>query len=449
MNGQLLEIAELLQCECTQSEKIKQVCIDSRQVKAGALFVAIKGERFDGHDYVADAVAAGAVAVVVERALPDCEVAQLIVADTTIALGQIAKWHRLQHSNARVIGITGSCGKTTTRALLASILKRVAPTLASQGSYNNQFGVPLTLLQLSAEHQFVVQEMGTNNPGEIAYLTDIVLPDVAVITNAAAVHLQGLGSVEGVAIEKGAIYQRLAPQGVGVVNIDDAHHSLWQGYIGQHRQLSFSLHHKADIRASDIQIKADGLRFILHSQGQSVPVSLGLIGEHNVANALAAAACASVLDVPLATIAQGLADAEPEKHRLIHHRGVNGATLIDDSYNANPLAMQAAIRLLAPFSGRKLLVMGDMQELGEEAEHIHREIGRFAKTSGVAALYGFGPLCQQAVTGFGEGAKAYLKQVDLIADLRASLQPDDVVLIKGSRSMAMEKVCQGLIESGE
>lgn len=426
---------------------IQGVSIDTRTMKSGELYVALRGERFDGHDFLQQASEAGAVMALVDHDMPNAPLPLLVVDDTLQALTEMARLHRAQMP-AKFIAITGSCGKTTTRALTSSILSLAGNAIASVGSLNNHIGVPLSLLRVRADHQFVIQEVGTNHPGEIATLTDIVKPDVAVVTMAAPVHVEGLGSIQGVAKEKGSIYQCLADQGVAIINADDAFATLWHDMAAGSKQVTFSAEHQADVSAHAISVSAQGLMFELCAHGQSRHVDLPLLGRHNAVNALAAAAIAIALGVELDIVVQGLSQAKPEKSRLIVSAGIKGCRVIDDSYNANPVAMRAAIELLADQPERQVLVFGDMGELGSDADRYHKEVGDIAKSHRIHALYCFGDLSRLAAEEFGVGAYFFDNQQALIDQLQNELDDSTVVLVKGSRAMAMDKVAKAIEQKG-
>ncbi len=419
--------------------------IDTRTLQPGNVYLALRGERFDGHDFVEAAQKAGAVlAIVSEEGTYSLPVIR--VSDTRKALIELAVAHR-KNFKLPVIAITGSCGKTTVRALSASIFSQCGRTLASQSSFNNDIGVPLTMLRLSAQDQYLVQEMGANHPGEIAQLTHILRPTVVVITCAAPVHLEGFGSLDGVACAKGEIYQGLGSDGIAILNQDDHYADFWRKRIGSHRTISFGLKDSADVRAQDIHLNEHAqASFKLSIAGNSVPVQLQLIGEHNVMNALAAAAIAHACQVPLSTIKQGLESAEAEKMRLQAQPGIKSTQIIDDSYNANPTAMLAALKVLSHHSSPRVFVVGDMRELGENAEHYHEELGRQAAQHHVDALYCFGPLSQGAAQSFGKAGFWFDDLDKLINQLQQDLQPSSTVLVKGSRSMGMDRVVKALQE---
>ncbi|MBM5572188.1 MULTISPECIES: UDP-N-acetylmuramoyl-tripeptide--D-alanyl-D-alanine ligase [Deefgea] len=425
-----------------------RVTTDSRDIRSGDLFVALKGERFDAHDFVAQAFAQGAVAVMVERAMDgDC----IIVDDTLQALGLLAGYWRAKHANQPLVAITGSNGKTSLKEMLAAIFAAHVgnPDLvhATKGNLNNHIGLPLTLLGIRSEHRFVVAEMGMNHFGEIDYLTHIARPDVAVVNNAGAAHLEALGSVAGVAKAKGEIFAGLVHDGVAIINSDDDFAGLWRGLSASHAQISFGLQ-DAEITAEQIELHAAGSTFKLATPLGTANVSLAVPGLHNVRNALAAAASAIALQIPLADIAKGLSAWGGVKGRLQAKQAANGAKVLDDTYNANPDSMRAAIDVLSAIgqSTRQntVLVIGDMGEVGEDAAERHAEIGAYAREQGISALLATGEQMTHAVNAFGEGAQHFANKADLLRALNELLTPQSQVLVKGSRFMRMEEIVNAL-----
>jgi UDP-N-acetylmuramoyl-tripeptide--D-alanyl-D-alanine ligase len=418
------------------------VCIDTRKIEPGDLFVAIKGERVDGHDYVAQAAAGGAAAALVTRKV-DAPIAQIVVDDTELALGDLASAVRAQ-SNVQVVGITGSNGKTTVKTLVASILSRHGRTHVNAGNYNNELGLPLTLLAMPADTQFAVLEMGAGKPGDIAYLAAIARPDIGLVNTIAPAHLERMGSVEGVAETKGALYQALPVDGVAVINADDAFASFFAGLAGTRRQLRFALDHKADIGADIVELGVDGSRFVLSTPVGDAEVDLPLPGRHNVGNAMAAAAIALALNVPLDTIVAGLEQVPAIAGRLRAETMSAGWLLIDDSYNANPGSVGAAIDTLALAQGERWLVLGDMAELGPNARAMHAGIGERAKSQGIDRLFAVGPLSAAAVETFGAQGAHFTDKQALAKALNEALHSGVTVLVKGSRSAGMEQVVAAL-----
>lgn len=420
------------------------ISTDTRTLRDGELFFALQGPNFDGRDYVGVARDAGAAGAVVAGAVDDA-MSQIIVDDAKAALGRFGAAWRNQF-DATFIGITGSNGKTTLKELIASCLSRKAPTLATQGNLNNDIGVPLMLSRIDASYRFVVLEMGANHAGEIAYLTSLANPDVVAITNAGSAHLEGFGSVHGVSRAKGEILQNEPRPDVAVLNADDKYFDYWSSLVTDVRSLSFGFGDDADVRADEIVAGPRGSDFVLHLGGQSVPVSLPLAGIHNVRNACAAAAIAHAVEIDLDTIRAGLESVDPVGGRLEPLRGIHGATLFDDSYNANPISVVAAAEFVASLPGESWLVLGDMKELGDDAALLHREVGEAARASGVNRLFAFGDLASNAAEGFGENASWYTSIDALVDELSSALSADVSVLVKGSRSMRMERVVDALRE---
>ncbi len=422
------------------------VTTDSRAIARGDLFVALRGERFDGHDFVAQALAQGAAAVLVDQADPAWgEIPLLLVKDTRLALGQLAAQWRLRHDVA-LAAITGSSGKTSVKEMLHAILRAAAgegAVLATAGNFNNDIGLPLTLLKLRATHRYAVIEMGMNHPDEIAYLSGLAKPAVALINNAQAAHLAGLGSLEAVARAKGEIFEGLAADGTAVINGDDAYAGMWRELAGARRVLSFGLKPGADVSAT-FQLTPSGSELGVVTPRGKFAVSLQAPGEHNVRNALAAIAAAMALGIDEAAIVRGLAGFQPVKGRLLAKSALHGATLIDDSYNANPGSMRAAIDTLSLYPGNRALVLGDMGELGIDAPRLHREIGEYAKQAGIEKLFVLGELSRETAVGFGVGARHFEYIEDLLHEVENLLAPGVTVLVKGSRFMKMERVVKSL-----
>jgi UDP-N-acetylmuramoyl-tripeptide--D-alanyl-D-alanine ligase len=416
--------------------------IDTRKVVAGDLFVAIAGEHVDGHDYLDNAAARGAAAALVTRSV-DSALPQILVKDAMLALGDLASAARAQR-DVRVVGITGSNGKTTVKTLTASILARHGRTHVSLGNYNNELGLPLTLLSMPENTQFAVLEMGAGKPGDIDYLAAIARPDVGLVTLIAPAHLERMGSVEGVAETKGAIYRALPADGVAIINADDAFASFFAGLAGSRKVLRFGLDHKADVGADILDQRIDGSHFVLSTPQGDADVSLPLPGRHNIANALAAAAIALALDIPLETIVAGLELASGVAGRLRRVTTRAGWTLIDDSYNANPGSMMAAIDTLLLAQGERWLVLGDMAELGVDASELHAGTGRRARESGIDRLLAVGPFSLATVEAFGARGEHFADKASLIVALKSQLHDGVTCLIKGSRSAGMEQVVAAL-----
>lgn len=418
------------------------VAIDTRKLVPGQLFVAIAGQRSDGHRHLAAARAAGAVAALVDRPIED-PLPQLVVADTVRALGDLARaWRRTLPT--RVAALTGSNGKTTVKALTAAILAEAGPTRATPGNLNNEIGLPLTVLSLDPADRYAVLEMGAGQPGDIGWLTGIGLPHAALVNNVGPAHLQRLGSVAGVAREKATIYGGLPADGIAVLPADDPQLVLLRAAAGAHRILSFGLSAAADIRATDLEVEADVQRFTLHAMGESAEVALALAGVHNVRNALAATALALALGASLDDAVLGLSQVTAVPGRLAPRPHRSGALIVDDSYNANPASVRAGIEALVGRGQRLIAVLGDMAELGPEGPALHRELGAWAAGQGVDALLALGPLGRETVAGAGAIGEHHEQLDALLAALRPRLAPGVTVLIKGSRSAGMERVVQAL-----
>jgi UDP-N-acetylmuramoyl-tripeptide--D-alanyl-D-alanine ligase len=419
------------------------VFTDTRAPRTGGLFVALAGEHFDAHEFLAQAKAGGAAAALVARAQP-IDLPQVVVADTQIALGDLASAIRAQR-RAHVIGITGSNGKTTVKSLTASILAQHGVTHVNPGNLNNEIGLPLALLDLPENAEFAVFEMGAGKPGDIAYLAGIARPEVGLVNNVAPAHLERMISLAGVAQTKGAIYSALPRHGVAIINVDDAFAKEFAETAAPRKIIRFGLDHPADVRA-EIHALAAQSHFTLITPAGSIDIVLPLAGRHNVLNALAASSIATALEVPLAQIARGLQTVQPIAGRAVRHAMRGGWTLIDDSYNANPGSVAAAIAMLTQESGPAWLALGDMRELGGDAERLHAGIGEIAHKSGIARLFTIGPLAREAAEAFGGGANDYPDHATLAAAIRADAHAGVRVLVKGSRSSRMERVVQALLE---
>lgn len=429
--------------------KFSGVSTDTRTLTVGNLFVALHGPNFDANDYVEQAAAKGAVAAIVSKPMK-ASISTLQVADTRIALGQLAALQRQlwdAEGKKPLIAITGSCGKTTTKSMIAAIMAQVGEVLATQGTLNNDIGVPLTLLQLNNNYKSAVIEMGANHVGEISYLTSLAQPTVAVINNVAPVHVEGFGSVDAIARAKAEIFLGLGANGVAIVNADDHYAKQWLDDLQDKKFLRFGIDNPAEVRATDIELNSVGeAHFVLHIDKDKIQINLPVLGRHNVMNALAAAAASYAAGASLLDIKAGLENLVPVKQRLVPRQGIQNINVIDDSYNANPLAFHAAIEVLAHMPGEKILVMGQMSEMGEMSQQYHADVGREAKEYGIQRLFGFGPLSQFAVQAFGEKGEYFTEQEQLIAALKNILHADMTVLVKGSRGMKMEKVVAAITE---
>lgn len=418
------EIAQWLDVEQQGSMAVAGVSIDSRSIEPGNLFIALRGPNHDGHQYIKMALEKGATAAVVDHKI-DINIPQIVVTDTRIALGQLANRWR-QRCATTIVAITGSNGKTTVKEMVTSILKQEGQTWSTPGNLNNDIGLPLTLLKLEKRDRFAVIEMGANHPVEIDYLTHITQPQVAVITNASEAHLAGFGTLADVVKSKGEIFNGLDTDGVAIINRDDAHAGKWLALNLNRRVITFGLGSDADIN--------------------SLPVALPLLGEHNRLNGCAAIAAVSALQIDDVAIAAGLGALKPVKGRLQLRRGINGATVIDDSYNANPSSLRAGLKVLAEFKGRRILALGDMGELGDAARQAHSEAGVSANEMDIDQLFATGSLSRYAAESFGEDGHFYHEQDALIDALRPLMQSDTTLLVKGSRSSHMERVVDALCE---
>ena len=446
MNWTLSRIAAVVGGQLIGADLVMAgVSSDTRAITKGQLFVALRGERYDAHDFLADAVTQGAAALMVacSEKLP-ADVPAVVVDDTRLALGRLAAAWRAEF-DLPVIAVTGSNGKTTTKEMIAAILRAAygEAILATRGNLNNDIGLPLTLLALNASHRAAVIEMGMNHPGEIAYLAPIGAPTVAVVTNAQRAHLEGMGDLDEVAREKGSIFGGLSAGGVAVINADDRYLTTWLAMAEGRQVCTFAIDRAADVQGT---VKQHGLRqrLTLNTPAGSQALELRLPGRHNARNAVAAAAACLAANIPLAAIAAGLEGFAGVKGRLQQRDGRKGAVILDDTYNANPDSVRAGIDVLASTIGRKLLVLGDMGEIGEASGQYHDEIGGYAKSQGIDALYALGEASKQAVRNFGEGARHFCSIEKLIAAVDKNLDSETTVLVKGSRFMKMERVADAL-----
>jgi UDP-N-acetylmuramoyl-tripeptide--D-alanyl-D-alanine ligase len=427
---------------------------DSRDLDAGSLYVAIRGERFDGHAFVAQARDAGAAGALVNEQ-QQVELPQIRVDDTRLALGALAAYWR-QQFNGKLIGITGSNGKTSVKEMTRSILEQAAGAehvLFTAGNLNNDIGMPITLLRLRGEHHFAVIEMGANHPGEIDYLTHIAQPHVAVINNAGPAHLEGFGSIEKVASSKAEIYSGIVHGGTAVINADDDYADYWRGVCaqlgGDKNLITFSMQDaSADLYANLLDAGNTTVIELKTPSGKGV-VELVVPGTHNIMNALAAAAVTSALEIDMEDIIAGLAAFEGVSGRLANCYTASGAKIINDTYNANPLSLKAAMQVLADSGDDTWLVLGDMAELGEEQVELHRQVGEQARSLGVKHLLATGDLARHAVESFGEDASFFTDRGQLVEQLQRGVSEQSVVLVKGSRSMRMEQIVDALLDRPE
>ena len=428
-----------------------RIATDTRTIKTGDIFLALTGDNFDGHDYLDIAIEKGAVAAIVSRPVA-ADIAQLVVDDTRLALGQLAAYRRQQHKDLTVIAITGSSGKTTCKEMLGSIFGRLAPTLITRGNLNNDLGVPMMLLELSDHHRYAILELGANHIGEIAYTAEIVQPDVACILNIGTAHLGEFGSREGICQTKAEIYHTLHDNQFAIVPDKDDFTNQLRRIAEKHTPnvIGFG---NTDVSASHLDVEPERSEFKLHIGSEVHDINLPLAGEHNVNNALAAAACAHALNIDISDIVVGLENARPAKGRL-NSQLLGMHRLIDDTYNANPHSVRAAAKVLAAQTGTQVMVLGDIGELGEAAISEHQSLGRTIATTGINVLLCVGEYAPYTVAGAQEisaiNAHAFADKDSLLAYLQSYLQAQQAqpctVLFKGSRSMEMETLINALVE---
>lgn len=439
----LSQISDFLALPCFQDFEIKGFSIDSRKINPGELFVALAGDSFDGHDFILDAADKGASAVLCTRPVAGLSIPQLTVSDPLAALAGLARAQR-SAMQGPVIALTGSNGKTSVKEMIAATLP--SPSLATKGNLNNHIGVPLSVLQLKSAHRFAVFELGANHAGEIAHTVSIVQPDVALINNIAPAHIEGFGSIEGVARAKGEIYQGLQAGGTAVVNNDDDYAHFWDQGLGDKKILRFSLKAAADVCVRHLRFNDEGFpSFELLLPQESVDIELNVTGKHNVYNALAAAACCHAVGLSPAQIAAGLQRFQGVSGRMTYLAGKNKALIINDSYNANLQSSLTALSILAERKGKRILVFGDMGELGQWSEAHHEEVGSVARQLGIDQLFTCGKYSALTTKAFAGAGRHYANQEQLTADLLQELDEQTTVLVKGSRSSAMEKVVNQLL----
>lgn len=427
------------------------VVTDSRAVKKGDCFVAIKGQQHDGHHFIHEAVKRGAGAIVASIA-PQADwlktVSYLQVTNTIQALGQWAAFWRDQYTTP-VVGITGSCGKTTVKGIVDAICRTMGKTLSTAGNYNNEIGLPLTLLRLDPTYRYVVIEMGASAKGDITYLGQLAKPTISMITNVAPAHLEGFGSLFGVAEAKGEIYSILPDDGVAIVNNEEAYGDYWRTCIQGRKIMTFGLSARSQVYATAVELLPQGVAFTLHFEQEAYSVRMKIPGKHTVLNALAGVCVGAALRIPVEKIIEGLEAFEGVPGRLCRFPGVKGAHVIDDSYNANPGSVGVALDVLATQAGQTIFVMGDMAELGNDVSDYHAKVGVDARQKGISKLLAVGEWSKQAVIAFGEGAAWYPTQAALIEALRDTMDPETVILVKGSRRSQMEGVTQAIIQPKE
>lgn len=439
----LQNIAQILSQSCSENTEVTGICTDSRQIKPGNVFIAIEGELFDGHVFVKEVEEKGAAAVIVKKRIESISIPQFVVTDPLMALAQIATAHR-KHLPCPVIALTGSNGKTSVKEMIAAILP--SPSHATKGNLNNHIGAPLSVLALTAEHRYAVFELGANHPGEIAHTVAVVQPDVALINNIAPAHVEGFGSIDGVARAKGEIYQGLTQQGIAVVNDDDNYAHFWDDILANKKVIRFSLDHPADVSAQDVRLDEQGRgQFTMILPTGHIDMQLQVPGLHNVRNALAAAASCYALGISLGDIENGLKQFTGVKGRMTILHGKNHSTIIDDTYNANLRSVLAGLDVLAKRQGEKVFVFGDMGELGNWATEHHEEVGVVARRLGINQLLTCGTYSKFSSEAFGEGGQHFASQDDVVHFLSNKLSANTTVLVKGSRSSAMEKIVQKLL----
>lgn len=421
--------------------------IDSRKIQKGDVFICIKGPRFDGHDFAKTAIENGATALMVDHPL-NLGVPEILVEETTKGLGKLAQAYRT-HFNIPLIALTGSCGKTGTKEMLAKILQQIGPTLSTDGNYNNQYGLPLTLLRLKPEHQFAVIEMGTSGKGEIDYLARITRPTVALITNILDQHVSGLGSREGISAEKSDLFKYLTRDGIAVINGDEPYAETWEDKIETQRRVGYSLNHEADLTVSGVVTDTKGSSFNLHTPIGIQAIQVPLLGEPTVINALAAATAALSVGAKLSDVAKGLSQVKPVKGRLYPHHLPNNITVVDDTYNAGPMAVKASMDLLGKFEGKKIFVMSNMGELGDLMDHYHCELGKWAIENNLDHLLLTGqPEFLKGTLHCCDERGAFFNTQDLLVEhLLPLITANTTVIVKGSRGNRMEQIVARLLES--
>lgn len=446
---QLSELARVTGAELIGKDvQITRITTDSREVDSGSLFVALKGERYDAHQFVAQVAAAGAAAVLVSEP-QSAPISQLVVADRLKALGELGR-HNRDGFDGQIVAVTGSAGKTTVKEMLATMLSSRASTLATRGNLNNEIGAPLTLLELGPEHQFGVIELGASAVGEIKRTSAMTQPDVAILNNAMEAHVEGFGSLENIVRAKSEIYEGLSPDGVGVVNLDDPASPYWSSKLSQlqRRTITFGVHPNADVRAETIYPRGNGCyNFRVRVRGESYPVFLNVLGRHMVSNALAAMSAWVALELPVDRGVQLLSEYRGFKGRLQVHDLRPGLQLIDDSYNANPGSMRAAVDVLSSLRGPHTLVLGAMAELGSTEREQHEELGRYIAKAGITRILATGELMRatvEAARSGGVNAEYHDTHDEIVAALEG--QKSGTILVKGSRSAAMDIIVTALLE---
>lgn len=445
----LAEVAEFISAKHRGANVPFQfVSTDTRTLQPGDLYVALVGNRFDGHDYVELAIEKGACAVLISKEM-NLTVPFLQVADTTQALGRLALFNR-EKFNKDVIAITGSSGKTTVKGMMATLLRQSNEVLVTRGNLNNHIGAPLTLLRINHTYDYAVIELGASAEGEIAYTSNLAKPTVSILTNAGNAHLEGFGDLETIVRTKGEIIDALGDDGIAVLNADSEHFNTWKERAGHRHVVSFGEAITANVRAENIEIDSTGCcEFDLKIAEQSRHVHLKVMGQHNVHNALASAAACHGLGMSITDIVSGLQAFEGVEGRLIEKTGLNGSVVIDDSYNANPASVRAAIEVLSSRKGHSIFVLGDMAELGVETQLAHAEIGSYAREANLDEFFALGEFSRGAADAFGDNAHWFASHDSLVRFLKGKLNKDVTVLVKGSRSAHMDRVVNEIIQVKE
>jgi UDP-N-acetylmuramoyl-tripeptide--D-alanyl-D-alanine ligase len=441
----LAELEAPLQARLVGADReFLRVSTDTRSLKQGDLFVALHGEHFDGHDFLEQVAASGAAAALVARPV-ELALPLLEVADTRLALGRLAAYNRQLYSGP-LVAITGSSGKTTVKNMVQAVLSRQGRTLATQGNFNNEIGVPLTLLALEPDCEYAVVEMGAARAGDIAWLCELAQPTVALLLNAMPAHLQGFGSVNEVAAAKGEIFDGLGKSNFAIINADQPWAGEWRKRAGEANIIDYGLDNPAAISATAIHSRGvEGLSFIALTPAGDAPIRLHLPGLHNVANALAAIAVGLACGLPLQAIREGLESVRPVPGRMSVAMSPHGTTVVDDCYNANPGSVRAAIDMLAECGGRRTLVLGAMKELGGTSAALHRQVGEYARAAGIERFWGVGPELEEAAAACGPAGRYFADCDTLLEQLGGEFGSADTVLVKGSRSTRMERVVQALL----
>ncbi len=426
-----------------ESVLVEGMIHDTRLLSHGNLFLALKGEHSDGHAHLSEARAAGASAALVSKPVDD-PLPQIIVSDVLVAAGELAAAWRAS-LDVQVVGITGSNGKTSVKEMVSAILSQVGETLATAGNYNNEIGVPITLSRLNASHQYAVIEMGAARQGDIRYLSRLVKPHVGILTNAGPAHLESFGSIETIVQTKGELFGALSDDGTAIINADSPYLRHWRDLAAHCHGLHFGLEHGAEFQASLPDDYQMGDSIAITTPEGKFEMTLPLPGRHNVMNALASMAAVHALGIGVEQSLSTLKELEAVSQRLQIHHPDPDCVIVDDSYNANPASTQASIEVLSAFPGESWLVLGDMLELGEQAAQMHHEVGQQAKKAGIKRLLGCGPLAKHAVDGFGSKGAWFEDQASLIEALRLKRPPQVAILVKGSRSMRMDRVVSALL----